>query len=91
MTILIGTVLKIGNDGMVHILLLLAEELRADTVERIRAQLVVALHVREHIENDTTIDGRFDVGTLTVRRGLEHGLPHFGHAILDPAPLPEDG
>ena len=38
-----GAVLEVGDDGMVDVLLLLAQEVRADAVEAVAAQLVIAL------------------------------------------------
>ena len=38
-----GAILEVGDDGMVDVLLLLAQEVRADAVEAVAAQLVIAL------------------------------------------------
>jgi hypothetical protein len=43
-------ILKVGNHGMVHILLLLSQELCAHRIQRITPQFVVSLHNLKDIE-----------------------------------------
>ena len=48
--------LEVGDDGVVDVLLLLAEEMGADGVERVGRQLVVALEHLEHVELHAALD-----------------------------------
>lgn len=67
--------LEVGDDGIVHVLFLLAEKLRGNAVQAVRAELVVAEHVGQHIEHDTSVDAGFHVFTFTVRAALESRVP----------------
>lgn len=64
-----------------NILFLLAEKLRGHAVQAVRAELVVAEHVGQHIEHDTPVDTSFHVFTFTVRAALESRVPENCAAI----------
>ena len=49
-------ILQVCNDRVVNVLLLLIKELCTDGVERVRAQLVVALHNLKHVKQDAAIN-----------------------------------
>lgn len=71
-------VLQFCNDRVVDVFLLLSEKLGAHGVERVAAELVVALHDLEHVELQPSfhVDG-FRVA-LTVRLGREMRVFDFG-------------
>jgi hypothetical protein len=50
------TVLKFGNDGVVNVLLLLAQEVGADGVEGVAAELVVSLNDLQDVHLEASID-----------------------------------
>lgn len=64
-----------------HVLFLLAEKLRGDAVQAVRAQLVVAEHVGQHVKHDTPVDTCFHVFTFTVRAALKSCIPENRAAI----------
>ena len=53
---LVRAVLELGDDGVVHVFLLLAEKVGADGVEGVAAELVFALHELEDIELQAAIE-----------------------------------
>lgn len=60
-----------------HILFLLAEKLRRNAVQTVRAELVVAEHVGQHIEHHPSVDAGFHVFAFTVRAALESCVPEY--------------
>lgn len=69
------THLQVRNDGIVHVLLLLPKKLRGNAVQAVGAELVVAEHVRKHIEHHSSVDAGFHVFSFTVRAALESCVP----------------
>ena len=57
------------------------------TYQCVRAEFVIPLHVRKHIEDDATFNGCFYVVTTSIGSGLEHGLPHLGLLVTNATPL----
>lgn len=70
-----GSHLEVRDDGIVHVLFLLAEKLCGHAVQTVRAELVVAEHVGQHVEHDASVDGGFHVLAFTVRAALESRVP----------------
>ena len=50
---------------------------------------MIALHIREHIKDDTTFNVGFGVFSSTIGGGLEHGLAFFSLGVFDSSPLGE--
>lgn len=80
---LIGTVLELGDDRVVDLFLLLAEEMGADGVQRVGTELVVSLHDGEDVELQSTVE----VDRLGVARpvglGAEVRVLGLGLVVCD--------
>ena len=70
---------------MMNVLLLHIQELRGHGIQRIGRQLVVAVHVRQQVKDNSAINVRFDVLALSVGAALESSLPHNSLQSLHPA------
>ena len=66
---------------MVHVLLLLLEEVRGDGVERVGAQLVLALDDGQQVELYAALDGDLLRLALAVRLRRERGVAH-AHGVV---------
>lgn len=59
---------------MMHVFLLLLQEVRRDIVERVRGQLMISLHNLIHIENDSSFNDNFlgfsSSSLVTRKRGF---------------------
>jgi len=76
---LVCSVLKLGDDGVMNLLLLLSEELSTDGVERVRSKLVVSLHDGEDIELKSSIE--VDVLGVSISVGFRTEVSVFGFRL----------
>ena len=74
---------------MVHILLLLVEEVSRDRIEAVASQLMFPLDGSEEIELDSPIDRKILVLMCPVGLGGEDGVLHPCPAAPHPTPLVE--
>ena len=72
---------------LVDIFLLLSEILGADTIESVRGELVITLHVRKHIKNNSTVNGCLHVISLSVCCRLKSSFSHFYQSPFDSTPF----
>ena len=73
---LIVAALQIADDAVVHILLLLSQEVCRDSVQGVAAQLVVTLYGLQQVELDAAIDGDLLVIVCTIGFAAELGVSH---------------
>ena len=86
-TVLVASVLQVRDDAVVDVFLLLSKILGTDTVESIRGELVITLHVRKHVKDHTSFDGSLNVVSLSVGSTLKGRIPHFRLGIHNSSPL----
>ena len=63
---------------MMNVFLLLAQELRRDVVQAVRAEFMVAEHVGKHVEHDPPGNTCLHVLTFTVGAALKGCVPSRG-------------
>ena len=75
--------LQIADDAVMHILLLLAQEVSRDGVQGVAAQLVVSLDGLQQIKLDAAINGDLLVIICAVSFAAELGISHAKLAAAD--------
>ena len=73
---LIVAALQITDDAVVHVLLLLSQEVCRDSVQGVAAQLVVTLYGLQQVELDAAVDSDLLVVICTVGFAAELGVSH---------------
>lgn len=68
--------LQVTDDAVMHILLLLPQEVGRHSIEGIRTQLVVALYGLQQVKLDASINGDLLIVICTIRFAAELGISH---------------
>ncbi len=75
--------LQIADDAVMHVLLLLAQEVSRDGIQRVAAQLVVSLDGLQQVKLDAAIDGDLFVVICAISFAAELGISHAKLAAAD--------
>eukprot|EP00955_Chlamydomonas_euryale_P010678 115310-Chlamydomonas_euryale.AAC.2 len=81
--------LQIRDNGVVHVLLLLAQKVRRHAVQRVARKLVLALDGSEQVKLHAPVDRQVLVFVSAVSLRRERGLAHAHAAAAHAAPLME--
>ncbi len=73
---LLVAALQVADDAVMHILLLLAQEVRRDGIQGVAAQLVVSLDGLQQVKLDAAINGDLLVIVCAVSFAAELGISH---------------
>jgi len=80
---LLVAALQIADDAVMHILLLLAQEVSRDGVQGVAAQLVVSLDGLQQVKLDAAINGDLFVIVCAISFAAELGISHAELAAAD--------
>lgn len=80
---LLVAALQIADDAVMHILLLLAQEVSRDGVQGVAAQLVVSLDGLQQVKLDAAINGDLFVVICAISFAAELGISHSELAAAD--------
>ncbi len=73
---LLVAALQVADDAVMHILLLLAQEVRRDGIQGVAAQLVLSLDGLQQVKLDAAINGDLLVIVCAVSFAAELGISH---------------
>ncbi len=80
---LLVAALQVADDAVMHILLLLAQEVSRDGIQGVAAQLVVSLDGLQQVKLDAAINGDLFVVIGAIGLAAELGIPHAELAAAD--------